>query len=237
MKRISENEYYKLLAGTKEGKDNSSSLAENPLKIALETREFEIELYWRRATYFWAFIAAAFAAFGVAQTIDYGPAKALLSVLFCCLGLIFSYSWYLVNRGSKFWQENWENHVALLEDRVYGPLFKTIVSRDEAHSRGVKFWIIGPAPYSVSKINQIVSLCVTVFWFLLLCLSMPFGSRISAELWLYLFAAITIFSGVLLRFWGRSDRHKVKGEPDNLLKPMKYESKIKDRDIDLGPNV
>lgn len=33
------------------------------LKMALDTRKFEIELYWKRATYFWAFIALAFGAF------------------------------------------------------------------------------------------------------------------------------------------------------------------------------
>jgi len=30
---------------------------------AWETRTFEIEMYWKRATYFWAFIASAFAGY------------------------------------------------------------------------------------------------------------------------------------------------------------------------------
>jgi hypothetical protein len=37
------------------------------LAHALEIRRFEIELYWKRATYFWTFIAAAFAAYGIIQ--------------------------------------------------------------------------------------------------------------------------------------------------------------------------
>ncbi len=33
------------------------------LKHAHDIRKFEIDLYWRRAAYFWTFIAAAFGAF------------------------------------------------------------------------------------------------------------------------------------------------------------------------------
>jgi hypothetical protein len=33
------------------------------LDIALDTRKFEISLYWQRAAYFWALIAAAFAGY------------------------------------------------------------------------------------------------------------------------------------------------------------------------------
>jgi hypothetical protein len=33
------------------------------LKNALDIRKFEIEMYWKRATYFWAFITLAFTAY------------------------------------------------------------------------------------------------------------------------------------------------------------------------------
>jgi tRNA A-37 threonylcarbamoyl transferase component Bud32 len=33
------------------------------LKQALDIRKFEIDLYWKRATYFWAFIAVSFAGY------------------------------------------------------------------------------------------------------------------------------------------------------------------------------
>jgi hypothetical protein len=33
------------------------------LALAHDIRKFEIDLYWKRATYFWAFIAVAFAGF------------------------------------------------------------------------------------------------------------------------------------------------------------------------------
>ena len=45
-------------------------------------------------------------------------------LVLACLGFIFSVAWILVNKGSKHWQENWENHIDLLEDSVTGPLHK-----------------------------------------------------------------------------------------------------------------
>ncbi|EIJ8446517.1 hypothetical protein LJP04_004306, partial [Salmonella enterica] len=36
---------------------------EKALTYALDIRKFEIDLYWKRASYFWAFIAATFAGF------------------------------------------------------------------------------------------------------------------------------------------------------------------------------
>ncbi|MGH8568044.1 MAG: hypothetical protein ACREXU_08475, partial [Gammaproteobacteria bacterium] len=65
-----------------------------------------------------------------------------------------------VNRGSKFWQENWENHVDLLEDQIMGPLYKTVVSRAvqnaSAQSTSYEYrdLLTAPADFSVSKINH-----------------------------------------------------------------------------------
>jgi hypothetical protein len=39
------------------------NLAVNALDAAIKTRNFEIELYWKRAAYFWTLIAVAFAGY------------------------------------------------------------------------------------------------------------------------------------------------------------------------------
>ena len=44
------------------------------------------------------------------------------------LGFFFSVGWIFALIGSKHWQENWENHIELLEDYVTGPLYKTYQS-------------------------------------------------------------------------------------------------------------
>ncbi|MDT5122647.1 MAG: hypothetical protein QOC96_2129 [Acidobacteriota bacterium] len=145
------------------------------LEYALETRKFEIELYWKRASYFWTFIAAALAAYGVIRASKDIAQKEHLSVLVGVLGFVFSFAWQAVNRGSKHWQENWENHVAILEDEVIGPLYKTVSKRPRATGLNdrISNVLTGPREYSVSKINQIVSLFVTVVWGLLILDALP----------------------------------------------------------------
>ncbi len=129
------------------------------LVAALETRKFEIGLYWKRANYFWAFIALVFTGFFAVDFIEsqqHNEFKLILS----SIGLIFSLSWMLVNRGSKYWQENWEQHVSLLENSSLGPLFKTILSRENFSP----FKLLTPYPFSVSKLNQILSVFISVIW-------------------------------------------------------------------------
>lgn len=98
------------------------------LEHALDIRKFEIELYWKRAAYFWTFIGAAFAGF-IAVQASAADNKQDLSVMLSCIGMVFSFAWVCVNRGSKQWQENWEKHVDMLEDGITGPLYKVILSR------------------------------------------------------------------------------------------------------------
>lgn len=136
------------------------------LELALDIRKFEIELYWKRATYFWAFLALTLASYFGLLTSDKIPpevrSESLLIV--SCLGVVFSVAWYFVNRGSKFWQENWEQHVALLEDSSVGPLYKTVLN--SADNRFAN--LFGPFPFSVSRLNQILSLFVVLMFSLLL---------------------------------------------------------------------
>ena len=89
---------------------------EKALELALDIRKFEIDLYWKRATYFWTFIAASLAAFGIIQASKNIALtdKTDLSVIISCLGMVFTVRWLCVNRGSKHWQENWENLVKML---------------------------------------------------------------------------------------------------------------------------
>ena len=93
-----------------------------------------------------------------------------MSVLLANLGIVFSFGWFCVNRGSKYWQENWEYHVDMLENEINGPLYKVVMTRSEPSGTWERFVdvLTGPAPISVSKINQLISLFVTLMWFVLL---------------------------------------------------------------------
>ncbi len=132
------------------------ALAKLALERAWQCRDFEIELYWKRATYFWAFIASTFVGYVALITSDWyekiDNAQHVEVYLLICTGFVESVAWHLSNLGSKGWQRNWEAHIDLLEDRFTGPIYKTV-----ALTR----------TYSVSKINEIVSATVCLVWLLL----------------------------------------------------------------------
>jgi hypothetical protein len=142
------------------------SKSEKALDRAYQLRTFEIEHYWKRATYFWGFQIAIFAAFGLlwkdasvapanlwvwscpATTNPWSPVTVALSGL----GVLTAVANYLSAKGSTFWQKNWEHHIDMLEDKIEGRLYKTV-------------WLLeGKSSYSVSKVNQQLSFFFIVFW-------------------------------------------------------------------------
>ena len=137
-----------------------------PLDRAHDIRKFEIDLYWKRATYFWTLIGATFVAFFVVQAADdlCAQKKQGLSIVVANLGLVFSVGWYLVNRGSKFWQVNWETQVDRLEQEEEQkeegePLYRYFVQRTDKDCAP-----INPKAYSVSRVNRRISSYVIVVW-------------------------------------------------------------------------
>jgi len=234
MKKVSYQEYKNYFDLTAQADGNASDCCDSDGKYnkafeyAVRTREFEISLYWERAKYFWTFITAAFAAFGVIQKLTSGGDKIFLSILVSCLGLLFSFAWYCVNRGSKQWQENWENHVALLEDKVTGPLFKIVLTRHESQRNKFTELFIGPGPFSVSKINQLVSIYVTFFWVYLLIYSTPIDIHGSLH-WTYVIPiCLTVGACITIYLFARSDFNEKKQiEFDHIHKAMVFKTKIK----------
>lgn len=183
-----------------------TDVREEALKHAMDIRKFEIDLYWKRAAYFWAFIGASLAGYGAvrASATVATSDKRDLSVLLSCLGAIFSFGWYCVNRGSKQWQENWENHVDMLEDGVIGPLYKTVLRRPKPVTAKEKIdnVLTGPARFSVSRINQIISLYVVALWLGLLVNALgPFSLKAPLN-WSYVFLVgmTLLFCGLFLIF-------------------------------------
>lgn len=176
------------------------------LRQALDIRKFEIELYWKRATYFWTFIGATMAGFLAVQASS-AQNKQDLAVILSCLGMVFSFAWVCVNRGSKFWQENWEKHVDVLEDKVTGPLYKIVMSRNTTRKLSEKavHLVTGPSSISVSKVNQIISLYVFILWVCLLVYSLPAFDLEKPIDWFYVvLLSLSIASCVLFLWLGRS---------------------------------
>ncbi|WP_167606500.1 hypothetical protein [Maribellus sediminis] len=144
---LSKTDYLNQYKGVSEDEESKHYKA---LERAWKNRDFEIELYWKRATYFWGFIAAAFAGYFIIVGSEYNFPQA--EYIVTCLGLIFSIAWYFANIGSKKWQENWEKHIDMLEDEVTGPIYKTVLDK---------------SAYSVSKLNIRISQFVIAIWIML----------------------------------------------------------------------
>ena len=152
IKKLTFKEYYKPFL--EEINISENTKLNKALERAWINRDFEIDKYWSRATYFWAFIAASFAGYISVISSDAisQPFKNELAFILICMGTVFTSAWFLVNIGSKKWQENWEKHIDMLEDKVTGPLYKTVFN-----SRG----------YSVSKINTLTSGFIIFIWVIL----------------------------------------------------------------------
>ena len=133
---------------------SDSSKQKRAYDVAADIRKFEIDKYWQRTLYFWGFITAIYAAYFSVLKEFYTDVLGFRShgtiplVVLSALGLFFCFSWLLASKGSKHWQENWENHLDMLEDEITGPLYKT--------------YLAGTS-YSVSAINIaagiVLSLC------------------------------------------------------------------------------
>lgn len=177
------------------------------LERAWKNRDFEIEHYWKRATYFWTFIAAAFAGYFLLMTK--ANVESVLCLAVICLGLIFSLAWALVNLGSKMWQENWEAHIDLLEDEVTGPVHK-FVKQSAKHT------------FSVSKINEMVSWFVFGVWIFLLLWHLVTKITWSATLPFDFFSLLLVSGTVLVLtfmfYSGRTNKFTDRKAPDMVLR-------------------
>jgi hypothetical protein len=68
-----------------------------------------------------------------------------LLLISASIGVITAFAGYLTANGSKFWQENWEAHVDLLENEIGVRLTQVMLCRE-------------PPQFSVSRINRFLLL-------------------------------------------------------------------------------
>lgn len=127
------------------------------LERAYDIRKFELDLYWKRATYFWGFLIAIFTAFFIA--IDKSKNLGFhFQFLIICMGLVFSLAWYLVNRGSTYWATNYERVIDAIEEHK-GICFYNLNLKNDNDVFKISYF-----PFSVSRINIAVSLFIVIIW-------------------------------------------------------------------------
>jgi len=168
---------------------------ERAYKIANDNRKFEIDNYWKRASYYWLFQASVYAGYFYSITAEndkYLCKNPEIIVGVTCLGFLTALAWLFSNIGSKQWQENWESHVDKLENGVTGPLYKIGIYKET---------------WSVSKINEIVSFFSVVAW-VLLGVETVYNFFSYTLLIIYLVAMCVITSSFYIYGKGLRDRDK-----------------------------
>lgn len=156
---------------------NDKEMLQLQYKTALDIRKFEIDLYWRRTTYFWAFITVFFGLLFMTYTSDNPKIEHIFFARFVisCVGVLVTYCWFHVCKGSKFWQVNWENKVTDFEDKLKIDVYKSLSPEQGKNS---KKWenlkkpkidgILNDNRSSVTKLNQLVTFLFLCVWVLLI---------------------------------------------------------------------
>lgn len=79
-------------------------------RIALQTRNLEINLFWQRSNYFLVLNTAIAIGFFARDEQD------CYAFLLSIIGLVVAVLWVLINLGSKFWQSRWERRLEIVEN-------------------------------------------------------------------------------------------------------------------------
>jgi hypothetical protein len=87
--------------------------------LAVDALKLEVTLFWQRSVFFWGFISAAF----IAYSALFRSEDTVMPFIISCFGFVCSVAWTLVNRGSKYWQEAWEQKLERVEQEVLGRPF------------------------------------------------------------------------------------------------------------------
>lgn len=192
------------------GKRNTmTDLIQNMYKIAIENRAREIDLFWKRATFFWAFQLASIAILaagldGFELNSDRSPSAGIVFIAIgICVGLVSSLSGWLSARGSKYWQEVWEKKVEIIE--MDNPLFRT--------KTYVEFSFSGAGPWSVSKQAIIFILYTFLIWlslymlafFILVSSLMSSPNWFSYESVCFYFMVLAFLASLILLFFGKTN--------------------------------
>jgi hypothetical protein len=104
----------------------------NLLKLAVDTRQFEIQLFWQRSNYFLVLnTAIAVGFFGRSSPVRWQ------SFVLAAFGIAVSCLWVLVSLGSRYWQVRWEMAANRME-RDYAPNAKLFAASPEEVKQEVK---------------------------------------------------------------------------------------------------
>ncbi len=156
-------------------------------KIANNSRQFEIKLFWERAKFFMIIIGALFTAYCTVVLKE--NIESLVKISIILLGYVSSFFWFLCNLGSKFWQENWEAYM-----KKNSKISKECEIFQKTYC--LKNSILAQR-FSVSKLVIVFSALVSFIWFVLIIDYLKEYDSLVAMVWLLSLILVSIISIVV----------------------------------------
>jgi hypothetical protein len=136
---------------------------EKLLDIARGRWKAEIDLLWQRSLFFWGFTVAAFTGYAYFFTkLDYQNA-----LFITCFGLLSSLIWTWINKGSKFWQEYWEQQIKNVNKKVPEFDFFDKTKDFKLEKKG----FLGGKHFSPSRLMIALCIYVTLAWGMILLMT------------------------------------------------------------------
>ena len=169
---------------------------EEEIKSQIYRAALEVALDWQRTRYFFdAFLALGgfsliLTLLGLCGKVEQDLIYTLL-ITVECVGIVAASAWVCANRGSKYWQVNWEQYVDVLGEDFIGPLFQHPIDPKKNKKKR----------YSVSNVNLTLSRYVLGVWLAILVLTIVawcFSSECSLCKEWSKTCLLLIFSGVVI---------------------------------------
>lgn len=125
-------------------------------------RNFEIELFWKRASYCFTIIAALITLCGVLASTYFKPNISerdhnllLLIAFISFLGVVFTIMSHLMTVSGEYWKRNWELHISMLEPLFSGRIYSTHLVSSENRT-------------SISRMLLLFFMAIYVCWLVIL---------------------------------------------------------------------
>ncbi|AKE61458.1 hypothetical protein PU088_003309 [Citrobacter farmeri] len=187
---IDQNRIYfnKLLGSRLSGKSRVTLSDITILKEAYDKahsiRNFEIELFWKRASYCFTIIAALITLCGVLASTYFKPDISerdhnllLLIAFISFLGVVFTIMSHLMTVSGEYWKRNWELHISMLEPLFSGRIYSTHLVSSENRT-------------SISRMLLLFFMAIYVCWLVILGFVLKENENFIIPLFIILVASV-----------------------------------------------
>lgn len=163
-----------------------------------ENRKLEIQNLWQRSIFLATFLVLCFTGYGVliGKMIDPKccvccaccvPCKIdymdIIAIFISLVGIIMSILWIAMAKGSKAWQEVYEDAIGKIEEDLKIPeQYRSENLKGNAAKRDMNIWSMRGGSYSPSKINIAIGQISFVIWILIFVTHLTCLIKISIEI-------------------------------------------------------